>query len=78
MTSLAAQSEFYLNSLVRLKCLLLASCSAVCQMQRAEEAGMPPQPDGHAEQQQGFDGSRHAQVITAGDPCHLPLCPVLT
>lgn len=78
MTSLAAQAEFYLNILVRLKCLMQASCSAVCQMQRAEEAGIAPQPDGHAEQQQGFDRSRHAQVITAGDPCPLPLCPLLT
>lgn len=51
----AAQAEFSLNSLMRLKCLMLASCSVVCQMQRAEEAEMPLQPQGHAEQQQGFD-----------------------
>lgn len=47
MIFLAAQAHFYLNSLMRLKCLMLASCSVVCQMQRAEEAEMPPQAHGH-------------------------------
>lgn len=55
MIFLVAQAEFYLNSLMRLICLMLASCSVVCQMQRAEEAEMPPQPRGHAKQHKGFD-----------------------
>lgn len=52
---LVAQSVFYLNSLMRLKCLMLASFSVVCHMPRAEEAEMSLLPHGHAKQQQGAD-----------------------
>lgn len=78
MIPLVAQSVFYLNSLMRLKYLMLASFWVVCHMLRAEEAEMSLLPHGHAKQQQEFDWSRYTQADVASDPRLLPLCSLLT